>query len=132
MSFLSDSMKPRPTSSTLFTNKGEPSPSPIEPVSAPFNVSTHNALETSASTCSNNANVNSSKGKKIEDTEDKNHSEEAVRTAVVNEPAEKDDEYDFAMRLAADLRRLPSRERAKLKNKFLSKIMKVKEKLGLD
>ncbi|XP_071554357.1 uncharacterized protein [Temnothorax nylanderi] len=128
MSFLSNSMEPRPTSSTLSTNESGPPPtppSPIEPVSVPLYVSTHSALESPASTCSNNANVNSSKRKKI-------HLEEADSTTVVNKPAEKNGVYHFVMRLAGGLRRLSSRERAKLEIEFLSKIMEVKERLELD
>ncbi|XP_024873833.1 uncharacterized protein LOC112455833 [Temnothorax curvispinosus] len=115
MSFLADTMKPRPTSS-------EPSSSTIEPVL----VSSQPVYVT------NNANENSSKRKRIEDKEDKNYSEEAVRTAVVNEPAEKDEVYHFAMRLAEGLRRLPHRERAELQTEFLNKIMEVEKKLELD
>ncbi|XP_071635231.1 uncharacterized protein [Temnothorax longispinosus] len=140
MSFLSDSMEPRPTSSTLSsTNEGGPPtpPSPIEPVSsAPLHVSTvstHNASASPASNFSNKTNENSSKRKKSDSTKnEKDPLEEAFIAAVIKEPEGKDSVHHFVMRLAEGLRKLPPRERAKLEIEFLTKIMEVEDRLGLN
>lgn len=136
MSFLSDCIEPRPTSSTLPINEGEP-PIRIQsasPQSCASNQSASPYSPSSANVYSTSNCSNSSKRKRLDSTKnDKDHLEESFIAAIMNEPTGKMDSVDhFALRLADGLRKLPYRERAKLEIEFLSRILEVQERLNIE